>query len=172
MKKFLGILFALLFLLTFAACDGRADQRKVDEVYDWLQIGVSDNLTNESPRIIMPTEKDGVTITWSIDKPEYISSSGVITQPSHEVGDQVVTIIATITLNKASRTKTFTGTVKALPPVTETPPLLEENFKSYNDGDIEPQTNRWAVVSGKTGTSKFTVVSPLEGSRSPEVRKL
>ena len=167
MKKFLGILFALLFLLTFAACDGRADQRKVDEVYDWLQIGVSDNLTNESPRIIMPTEKDGVTITWSIDKPEYISSSGVITQPSHEVGDQVVTIIATITLNKASRTKTFTGTVKALPPVTETPPLLEENFKSYNDGDIEPQTNRWAVVSGKTGTSKFTVVSSIGGVQIP-----
>ena len=87
MKKFLGILCLFSLLFVFVACkDG--DQKKVDEVYDWLELpGLTDSLTNDSPRIIMPKEKDGVTITWEIDKPEYIDENGNISQPPHEVGD-------------------------------------------------------------------------------------
>lgn len=172
MRKFLGILCLLSFLFIFAACKGDDDQKKVDAVYDWLTLpNLTQTLTKESPRIIMPTEKDGVTITWEIDKPEYISTSGVITQPAHEVGDQVVTITATLTLNKVTRTKIFTGKVLALPPVEETPALLDENFKDYTDGNIEGQQNKWSVVSGKDGTSKFTVVSSIEGVEIPEGSK-
>lgn len=171
MKKFLGILCLFSLLFVFVACkDG--DQKKVDEVYDWLELpGLTDSLTNDSPRIIMPKEKDGVTITWEIDKPEYIDENGNISQPPHEVGDQEVKLTATLTLNKVTRTKEFKGKVLALPPLSETEPLLAEDFKAYADGNIEGQQNLWNVVSGKAGSSIFTVVSSIEGVEIPEGSK-
>ncbi|MDD3999796.1 MAG: hypothetical protein PHX62_02735, partial [Bacilli bacterium] len=168
MKKFLGILCMLLLMFTFAACEEEnLDQEKVDSVHDWLELtGLTDDLTNSSARIVMPTEKDGVTISWQIDKPEYISASGVISQPAHEVGDQIVKITATITLNDAKETKIFSGKVLALPAVQDTVPLLDEDFKSYQVGEISG--GKWSVVSGKAGTTKFSVVSSITGSTIPE----
>ncbi len=168
MKKFLGILCLLSLMFIFVACKDDKDQKKVDEVHGWLTLpGLTNDLTNSSERIVMPTEKDGVTISWEIDKPEYIATNGVITQPSNEVGNQVVTLTATLTLNKATKTKEFKGTVLALPALEDTEPLLDEDFKSYQNGDFKDQVSDWAVVSNKAGDSIYTVIDKIEGNTIP-----
>lgn len=140
------------------------DQAYVDQVFDWLSLGTITGLTNQSPRIIFPTNRDGVGISWSIDKPAYIQANGLISQPTFEEGDQTVTLTATLTRGSVTRTKTFTATVLALPSIEETEPLINEDFKSYTNGNIIGQTGLWAPVSGKAGNSLFTVISSLTPS--------
>ncbi|NLD26654.1 MAG: hypothetical protein GX661_04760, partial [Acholeplasmataceae bacterium] len=146
------------------------DQDIVDLAYEMLTLTGIDNLTNSSPRLILPIKAanyEKVEITWSIDKTQYISTAGVITQPEHEVGDQTVTLTATLKLNQAQKIKTFTATVKALPPLSETVPLLDEDFKNYPDGEVGSSLGDWALVSGKAGTSVYTVVSSIENVTIP-----
>jgi len=147
---------------------GPTDQDLVDDAYDWLSIGDLSALTQSSPRLILPTSRETVTITWVIDKLEYIAANGVITQPTFEDGNQTVTLTATLTLNAVTRTKVFTATVIALPSVENTPPIINETFKDYVAGNILTQTSIWGPVSGKTGNSLFTVVTSIPGSTIPK----
>ena len=146
--------------------DGPTDIERVDAVYDWINIGDISALTNQSPRLILPATRDQVTITWSIDKPNYIQSNGIIVQPEASVGDQVVTLTATITYGAASRTKTFTATVLALPDVNEMPNVIEEYF-DYPVGLIADTPTMWAPVSGKAGSSVYTIVNAISGTTIP-----
>jgi hypothetical protein len=58
--------------------------------------------------LTLPTSgPNGTTITWSSDKPDYISNTGEVTRPAIGEGDEVVTLTATITLNDESDTKVF-----------------------------------------------------------------
>lgn len=152
-----------------------SDQEIVDKVKNELTLGNLSNLTNDSPRIILPVQKDGATITWAIDKTEYISAAGVVSQPENEVGNQVVTITATIKKGEATATKKFSATVVALPPASEAEALLDETFKDFEDGNILDQVQTvgvWAPVSGKTGNSTFNVVSgQVEGQDIPNGSK-
>ncbi len=138
---------------------GPTDQQAVDTTFDWLSIGDLSALTNQSPRLILPTvyQAQGVNISWVIDKLAFIAANGVITQPTHEQGTQTVTLTATLTKGSVTRTKVFTATVLALPPISETIPLINETF-NYANGDILTQSTIWGPVSGKTGSSLFTVV--------------
>jgi uncharacterized repeat protein (TIGR02543 family) len=138
---------------------GPTDQQAVDTTFDWLSIGDLSALTNQSPRLILPTvyQAQGVNISWVIDKLAFIAANGVITQPTHEEGTQTVTLTATLTKGLVTRTKVFTATVLALPPISETIPLINETF-NYANGDILTQATIWGPVSGKTGSSLFTVV--------------
>lgn len=138
-----------------------SDQGLVDAAYDWLTLGDLSQLTNQSPRLILPSSKDGVTITWAIDKTQYIAANGLITQPTYEEGNQTVTLVATLTKGAVTRTKSFTATVVALPSVEDTLPLIDEDFKAYVAGNILDQSGIWGPVSGKTGSSLFTVVTTL-----------
>ena len=56
------------FLFVIVACDGKkADQKKWTKSMIGLSFKSDRELTNDSPRIIMPTEREGytdVTITW------------------------------------------------------------------------------------------------------------
>ena len=88
MKKGLALFALLIFGFGFVACGGTtttepttnapttaapttaaptttgiSDQDLVDQVYDWLTLGDITALTNSFPRLIMPTSKDGVTIS-------------------------------------------------------------------------------------------------------------
>ncbi|MBN2504735.1 MAG: InlB B-repeat-containing protein [Bacilli bacterium] len=158
---------------TTTTTTGMSDQDLVDAAYEWLDLGDLSGLTNSSPRLIMPTSRDGVSISWSISNTTYISTSGVISQPDNETGNQTVTLTATLTLNEVETIKVFTATVIALPPVEETPPLINETFADYDDGDIIPQTTEgiWGPVSNKTGSSHFYVVSTVDDSTIPEGSK-
>lgn len=147
------------------------DQELVDEAHAWLNLGDLSALTNSSARIIMPISKDDVSISWHIDKPQYIAANGLISQPAFEDGNQTVTLTATISLGTASRTKVFSATVIALPSDEETEPLINETFEDYADGNIVTQTGLWGPVSGKSGNSEFTVVSSITGMSIPEGSK-
>ena len=152
-----------------------SDQEIIDKVKNELSLGDLSNLTNDSPRLILPAQKDGANITWAIDKTDYISTSGVITQPENEVGNQVVKLTATIKKGDATTTKEFSATVVALPPAEEAEALLHETFLDFEDGNILDQVQNagvWAPVSGKTGNSTFNVVSgQVEGKDIPEGSK-
>ncbi|HWQ74681.1 MAG TPA: immunoglobulin-like domain-containing protein [Syntrophomonas sp.] len=54
------------------------------------------------------------TLSWSSNKPAYIAADGTVTRPAQGAGNEVVILTATITKGAASRTKTFSLTVKAL----------------------------------------------------------
>ena len=151
-----------------------SDEDRVDAVYDWLTLPNLDDLTNDSPRIIMPVQNPNhptVTIAWNISNTNVIQANGVIVQPDFETGDQSVTLTATITLNSVTREKVFTATVLALPSETEMPPLINETFESYPDGNILNHVGLWMPVSGKSGNSIFTVVSSITGMVIPEESK-
>jgi uncharacterized repeat protein (TIGR02543 family) len=148
------------------------DQDKVDAAFAWLSLGDLDDLDVDD-RVIMPTSYNvnGVSISWAIDKEEYISvTNGRITQPDHETGDQTVTITATLTLGSASRDKVFTATVKALPIPSEADPFVLDDFSEYNDGNLIGQGD-WATVSGKEGLTTYTVVSTIPGLTIPDGSK-
>jgi len=147
------------------------DQQRVDAAFSWLVLSDLSALVNSSPRLILPTTRDGVTITWVIDKPSYIAANGVITQPAYETGNQTVTLTATLTLNTATKNKVFTATVLALPSVHNTVPLIDETFELYTNGNIITQTGIWGPVSGKSGNSQFSVVDSIVGSTIPEGSK-
>ncbi|MDG0889623.1 InlB B-repeat-containing protein [Paracholeplasma manati] len=147
--------------ITLYAKWSMTDQAYVDQVYDWLSLGNLTGLTTASPRLIFPTNRDGVTISWSIDKPLFIQYNGVINQPTFEEGDQTVSLTATLSKGSATREKVFTATVLKLASIEDTPPLLNEDFKMYTAGNIIGQSGLWAPVSGKAGNSLFTVISSL-----------
>ena len=147
---------------------GLTDQEKVDAAHTALTLPDLTNLTNSSPRLILPTSgANSVTITWAIDKLDFIAANGVITQPTHEEGDQTVTLTATIASGSVNRTKVFTATVKALPSLEETEPLINETF-DYTLGNILEQTTPWGPVSGKSGNSVFTIVDTITGMTIPD----
>nr|WP_154983054.1 immunoglobulin-like domain-containing protein [Paenibacillus xylanexedens] len=57
----------------------------------------------------------GTTISWTTDKSNVISTTGVVTRPDNATGDQVVTLTAVFTDGTETTNKTFTIMVKALP---------------------------------------------------------
>ncbi|MDO9628602.1 MAG: InlB B-repeat-containing protein, partial [Acholeplasmataceae bacterium] len=151
---------------------GPTDQQAVDATFDWLNIGNISALTNSSPRLILPTtySAQGVSISWTIDKLQFIAANGVITQPTHEEGNQSVTLTATMTKGTVNRTKVFNATVVALPPIEDTLPIINETF-DYANGNILTQSTIWGPVSGKTGNSVFTVVDTITGMSIPNDSK-
>ncbi|MDD5293657.1 MAG: hypothetical protein PHW40_05030 [Candidatus Izemoplasmatales bacterium] len=142
----------------------------INSVYDWLDLGDLSALTESSGRIIMPSTRQGAAIAWEITQPDYIAANGVITQPDYTIGDQTVTITATITYNDTQRTKEFTALVKAHPSPENTPPLMFETWNDFENGDILPQTTSigvWAPVSNKSYYSEFFIVSSIAGTVIP-----
>lgn len=60
------------------------------------------------------TGLDGVTVSWSSDKPEIISAVGTVVRPSAGEADATVILTATLTKGEATDTKTFTVIVKPM----------------------------------------------------------
>ncbi|MFA6791528.1 MAG: immunoglobulin-like domain-containing protein [Candidatus Izemoplasmatales bacterium] len=147
------------------------NQELIDTVYDWLSLGDISALLSTSPRLILPTSRTGVVISWDINPDGYIASNGVITQPDHLSGNKEVTLTATLTIGELVRTKVFTATVLALPSPENNPPIINETFVNYEEGNIAPQMisgGTWAPVSGKTSsTSLFSVVSTVGANPVP-----
>lgn len=87
-----------------------SDKQAVAAVVNDLNLGdtsaVIANLT-------LPTEgTQQSTIVWQSTNPAVVSTSGVVTRPTPDVGDATVTLTATITKGKATATKSFTVVVK------------------------------------------------------------
>ena len=71
---------------------------------------------------------NGVTVKWASANPGTIATNGTITRP--ETYDVIVTLTATLKLNTDTLVKTFTATVAALHPPSET--LAKWNFANAN----------------------------------------
>jgi hypothetical protein len=81
-----------------------------------LAIGyeAGDSAAGITQDITLPTELDGVAISWASDNAA-ISADGTVTRPSFTAGDTAVVLTATLTKGAASDTKTFNVTVTKLP---------------------------------------------------------
>ena len=107
------ILFSVLVLV---GCDGNTDTPEptksdieiVYEVKDELTFSATDITEN----ISMPTStNEDVTITWSSSAAQYLDIDGTVTRPDFIVGDQTVSLTATIVLNDAVAVASFNFTV-------------------------------------------------------------
>lgn len=81
-----------------------------------LEIGFSgtDTISSVTADLTLAESgSNGTTISWNSDTPGVIANDGTVTRPTPTSGDATVVLIATITLNGETDTKTFTITVKA-----------------------------------------------------------
>ena len=99
----------------------------------------SQNSSELTSNLNLPTNISGATILWSSSNTTYISNDGVVVQPVYATGDKTVTLTATITSadGTANDTKSFNFTVlKAnnnIPTISVDDIIsLKEDFGTYN----------------------------------------
>src|SRR5690625_4787233 len=82
------------------------------------------NVKDVRGNLTLPTKgENGSIITWESEKPQIITESGEVTRPHYGYGDEVVKLVATITLNGEVTYKEFQAHVKEMP--------KQEEFTGY-----------------------------------------
>jgi len=102
------------FLMKVLAFTSKPVSQKLEEAYDALLLdGVSGGTATD---ITLPTSvgADGVTAAWTSSHPEIVSSEGLVTRPTLDQGDIVVTLTATLTLQGRALEKEFDVLIFAL----------------------------------------------------------
>ena len=172
MIKKVSTLLILFSVLVLVGCDGNTDtpeqpKSDVEIVYE-----VKDELTFDLLEIteninIPTTTNEDVTITWTSSAPQYLDITGTVTRPDFIVGDQTVSLTATITLNDAVAVASFNFTVLQLERtcITCFTDELSMDF-SYENSDFIPngigEVDLVSCVDGDTaifteGTGTFSV---------------
>ena len=96
--------------------------------------GAGDSAGSVTQSLTLPTSgANGTTISWSSSNTSYITNDGSVTRPLYAVGNQTVTLTATISKGGESDTKTFSLTVKCLPGITSITPNGETSVSSDTD---------------------------------------
>ncbi|MCK9233754.1 MAG: InlB B-repeat-containing protein [Acholeplasmataceae bacterium] len=85
------------------------DEDKVLEAKNALTLGNVHNVTSDLELPIIGI--NDVTISWSSGNEEYLRNDGTITRPEYNEGNIVVELTATLKLNDAETTKTFSVTI-------------------------------------------------------------
>ncbi|BBI35669.1 S-layer homology domain-containing protein [Cohnella abietis] len=137
----------------------RYDQEVVEAAKDSLAVGYygSDRATSVTQNVMLSdTGTDGASVEWSSDKPNVISSTGVVTRPSHIASDATVTLTATITKGNDSDTKMFT--LKVLKQQTDAEAVAAAKGSvavGYNGSDRATSVTQNVTLSttGADGTS-------------------
>lgn len=115
LNKILTLTIALLFTLVLAACGNKDVEQKLQEAYDALLLPDSDIYDD----IALPTTgMHDVKITWESSNEEVISNEGKVNRPEYgttEKGYIVVTLTATLKLDKNTMKKEFRVRVMELP---------------------------------------------------------
>ncbi|GLC87751.1 NHL domain-containing protein [Lysinibacillus piscis] len=131
------------------------DEQAVAQAALALEIGYA---TGDSAAIVtqpltLPTTGiEQTNISWSSSQQLIVKPNGEVTRPL--VGDSMVTLTATITKGSATKTKSFTVTVKGVnvPPVPEiTPPFTSEGSST---GSTMNPTSEQFVVNVQSGDGK------------------
>src|SRR5690606_13576187 len=64
--------------------------------------------------LILPTTGvNGSAINWTSDKETIVTEKGIVNRPSHQQGDQSITLTATLSMGAYTRDQTFNLTVIA-----------------------------------------------------------
>jgi hypothetical protein len=98
----------------------QTDAEAVAEAKDAVAVGYTGSESAASVKQDVTLSKlgtSGTTVAWSSNATAVDAASGAVIRPSFEQGDAAVTLTATISRGTATDTKTFTLTVKALPPM-------------------------------------------------------
>lgn len=113
-KKALFLFIASLFLVGLSACGNEETLTDTQKLLNLKQTIVIDE-TEITEDLILPDveEMEGLTVTWTSNKPEYLDIDGTVTRPSQSVGDQRVQLSVKLTLNGIESTKVFDITVLA-----------------------------------------------------------
>ncbi len=148
MKKFICSLL-LAFALVFAVACSKDEEVNLEEIYasvfeDVELLKVTENLT-------LPTEVEGVTITWTSSNPEVISNEGVVTRQATDV---IVTLTAVLTvegqdpITKETKVKVLAAepdATKVWAPITGAP----EAGKVYKFGLWQSTTQKTLYLNGE-----------------------
>lgn|GEM_PF-3274075 len=139
MKKYLILFFMIGFLFVLHGCNNskNEDLSKVKEARDTLLLSDNNQVIDEN--ISLPEVISGyseVIIEWSSDNIDYLSHDGIITRPKNNLGDQTVTMKATLSKNEAEATKEFTIHIKALEFVNEYTSISEFYESSILDDKL------------------------------------
>lgn len=86
----------------------QTDTEKVSVAKANLTIGDTTAVTSN---LILPSEQDGCTVTWSSTDTTILANDGTVTRPTLGSGNATITLTATITSNAVSEVKDFTVTV-------------------------------------------------------------
>ena len=155
-KAIVGLLAMASMLLITVSCNDsggstgptQEDRDSVSAVKESLTLNFdagesADGLTGgEDGKITLPsTGQDGVSITWTSDKPDIIANDGSITQPKG--GDQRVSLTATISKNGAEETRVFVLTVLGDVPIAE---ILPRSLETYGHFSLKPDDYRTNIA--------------------------
>lgn len=131
------------------------DAESVANVKQGLDLGDTSAVTSN---LTLPTEIDGVTITWS-SSGDAISNTGVINPSDYTGNDKTATLIATFTKGDASDTKEFTIVVPKLP-ITDAQKVAvdkeEINIGLFGDALLEITNDITLPTTGVTYASTIT----------------
>jgi Tol biopolymer transport system component len=145
LNRFFVLIVVFILSIALIACDNKENEEEARALLEEAKASlIIADMSNIVSSIDFGLEgRNDVTISWASDKPEYISSTGIVTRPSFSVGDQTVKVTATITIQFLSGNKTvtitdtkeFTLCVRALPDNT-VPELTYSFVPSYNSGHM------------------------------------
>ncbi|WP_420831239.1 immunoglobulin-like domain-containing protein [Paenibacillus lignilyticus] len=101
-----------LTVLAAAATDGQAtDEDAANVTWDVIR-GDNESEADVSSALSLPTHgSNGTTITWTSNKPKFITNQGRVYIPLFDEGDANVELVATVTKGGSSFNKTFNLTV-------------------------------------------------------------
>jgi pectate lyase len=152
-QKLILAIFIITIAWTLVACQN--DNKEDIETF----------LNQASETIILPLETEinlnliqslevlgqQIEVSWSSNS-TWITTMGIVTRPAHELGDQTVELIATLTKEGVSVTKTFLVVVRALPQELS---FYTVSFMTYGGTLIEnKQYQEGAIVLSPTPPTK------------------
>ncbi|KAA8784353.1 DUF4959 domain-containing protein [Paenibacillus amylolyticus] len=132
--------------------------------------------------VTLPTSGTyGTTISWTTDKSNVISTTGVVTRPNNATGDQVVTLTAVFTDGIETVNKTFTLRVKALPSDANAVEEAKAALVVHNIQDVRGHlslttsglygsTITWASAQPNVLSGTGEVQRPAHGSGDVDVK--
>ncbi|PKK87256.1 MAG: hypothetical protein CVV63_01665, partial [Tenericutes bacterium HGW-Tenericutes-8] len=114
MKKTILFLLSLCFISMMVACQ-TVDKISLEALSETITF---DEIIYEN--LYLPNQIDDVIVTWQSSNEAYLSSDGIITRPSFELGDQTVSLKATFSRGEAVFEKTFSLMIPKLAKTAQT----------------------------------------------------
>lgn len=132
-----------------------ADKAALDIAYggtDWAG-GVTQNIG------LNTSGSNSTTITWASTLPSIIALDGTVTRPAYGGGDQVVTLVATITKGGATAAKVFDLTVTQTPPSDTEAVAADKTALAIIYGPSDSAGSVTQNVGLSTGGSNSTTIT-------------